>query len=280
MKNIFKLLLATILCASGASICTADSLTTTIGLIKPSIGSTGWGTKNNGNWDIVDSSVAVLAGTNTYTGANIFQGGVTVSTLTVSSVTLRTAYLTYLTASSGTITNANITGLIGSTVTYSSATFTRMNVSTATLPNIVGTTAADNAAVGNWGQYITSSSVITTLASSQVLQDLVSFSVTAGDWEFDFSVQLSTNGATVGGNSSCGIGTVAGNSVTGLAYYANAVDQRCPLSGPSGVSNCMATIPRWRAQPTSTTTYYLKCYMSFSAGNPTAQGTLSARRPR
>lgn len=57
-----------------AGICHADTTTARLGLVKPSIGSAGWGTKTNNNWDVVDSSVAVLSKTNVFT-----------STLTVNS---------------------------------------------------------------------------------------------------------------------------------------------------------------------------------------------------
>lgn len=57
----------------------ADSTTTRMGITKPSIGSSGWGTKTNNNWDLVDSTVAALAQTNTFTSTNTFSSTATFS---------------------------------------------------------------------------------------------------------------------------------------------------------------------------------------------------------
>ena len=58
----------------GAVYSFADSTTSRLGLVLPSLGSTGWATKTNNNWTIVASSVAALGLQNTFTSTNTFNG--------------------------------------------------------------------------------------------------------------------------------------------------------------------------------------------------------------
>lgn len=50
----------------------APTTTTRTGLVIPQINSCGWGVATNGNWNIIDSSMVILSGTNTFTGMNTF----------------------------------------------------------------------------------------------------------------------------------------------------------------------------------------------------------------
>lgn len=70
MKRLF-------LCAAlllGAALSWADSTTSRLLLVQPTIGSTGWGVKTNNNWGLVDDKVACLICTNTYSSTNTFNG--------------------------------------------------------------------------------------------------------------------------------------------------------------------------------------------------------------
>lgn len=67
--------------------CQAASSTTIMGLIKPADGDTGWGTSMRTNFDILDSSVAVLNATQTFTG------GVTITSGTVSTLRSNSVYI-------------------------------------------------------------------------------------------------------------------------------------------------------------------------------------------
>ena len=67
-----RLFLAFGLCFLAACATQADSTTSRIGLTKPDIGSSLWGTKLNADMDVIDSSVACLSQTNTFTGINNF----------------------------------------------------------------------------------------------------------------------------------------------------------------------------------------------------------------
>lgn len=50
----------------------ADTTTTRMGLVKPEEDSSGWGEKIRDNYDILDSSVAILSSTQTFTGGSTF----------------------------------------------------------------------------------------------------------------------------------------------------------------------------------------------------------------
>lgn len=67
-----KKLLALLLLATGLA--HADTITSRAGLVVPTIGTTSWGTKLNNNFSIIDSSVAVLDSSNTFTNTNSFLG--------------------------------------------------------------------------------------------------------------------------------------------------------------------------------------------------------------
>src|SRR5690242_13949408 len=66
------------------SFCLADTTTTRLGLVEPTQGSSGWATKLNDNFSTIDSSVAVLNQSNTFTGSNSFNGTVLFPGLTAS----------------------------------------------------------------------------------------------------------------------------------------------------------------------------------------------------
>ena len=67
MKKILALLLlATSTCFG------VDTYTTRAGIVKPEEGSSNWGPKIRANYDIIDSSFALLSGTQTFTGTSTF----------------------------------------------------------------------------------------------------------------------------------------------------------------------------------------------------------------
>lgn len=72
-------------------IAAADTTTTNLGLTKPSQGSPNWGTKVNANYDIIDSSVAILSGNNVFTGSNTFNGVLNISSQSLSRIYLGTS---------------------------------------------------------------------------------------------------------------------------------------------------------------------------------------------
>lgn len=57
-----------------ASVCHADSTTNRLGLTLPTVGSPTWGQKINGNFQIIDATIAALGQSNTVTSSTTFKG--------------------------------------------------------------------------------------------------------------------------------------------------------------------------------------------------------------
>lgn len=197
-----------------------DTTTTNIGLVKPSVGSTGWGTKINADWDIVDSSVAVKSLNNSFSGVNTFTN---ISTMTVSSGTINTGTVTTLlsknvTVSSNTIlpgatfyqTGNVLLGDLGFNVSISSnvvmpgATFyqnsyvvygTSIVFSPSTL-GVFGTRTNDNALGGYVGeeQEVTLSAAL--FPATGVTVNASSITLAAGDWDVYAQAKFNRNGGT------------------------------------------------------------------------------------
>ena len=79
MKKLLRSLLAVGILASVCSTVRADSSTPREGLVKPDIGSTGWGTKLNANFDAIDSSASWQNTVNNFTSSNTFSSTITVN---------------------------------------------------------------------------------------------------------------------------------------------------------------------------------------------------------
>lgn len=78
--NLFKRLLPFLLLASTLW---AGTYTTRSGLFKPDDGATGWGEIVRDNYDIIDSSFAILGATQTFTGYTTFVSSISISSMTV-----------------------------------------------------------------------------------------------------------------------------------------------------------------------------------------------------
>lgn len=142
---------------------------------------------------------------------------------------------------------------------------------------IVGTTTNDSAAAGNVGEAVRSAVAnVSTNTTTDQYADLTSISLTAGDWDISGSVNFEKNASTWT-IVQMGISSTSGNSGTGLVEGDNFLgigfNSFPPLSFP-------ITISSFRVSLSSTTTYYLKVFTSFSAGQPKAYGRISARRIR
>ncbi len=73
MKNLIRFALAgALLCMAGMA--TADTTTSRMGLVKPTIGSTGWGVKINNDMDVIASTAAALYASNVFKSTNQFDG--------------------------------------------------------------------------------------------------------------------------------------------------------------------------------------------------------------
>jgi hypothetical protein len=140
--------------------------------------------------------------------------------------------------------------------------------------NVVGDTTGTAVPVGMLGEQIRSAQTSSTnFPASSVLGDLTSITLTPGVWDVSLSIWTTLN-AAICTSVFGGIGTVAGNSSTGLAGGDTAFE------GPPPTANYNSTfaIPQWRVLVTANTTYYLKYAAIYSSGTPQARGRLSAVR--
>jgi hypothetical protein len=70
----YWIVLAMVVVAALNAIVMGDDYTARVGITKPSIGSAGWGTKVNDNYDLIDSTFGALSQDNTWLGVNIWTG--------------------------------------------------------------------------------------------------------------------------------------------------------------------------------------------------------------
>jgi hypothetical protein len=147
---------------------------------------------------------------------------------------------------------------------------------------IKGTTTNNDAAAGYVGEYIESLvSSFTNTGASGNFYDITSIVLTAGDWDVDGLVELAGNGATFTNvRLTIGIGTVSGNSSTGLVNGKNESEFRVGANLLNFTALTLA-IPVYRISIASNTTYYLKAEVdTFTAGTPQTVGRVTARRVR
>lgn len=145
---------------------------------------------------------------------------------------------------------------------------------------LTGTTTNDNAAAGKVGEYVEAISASNVnAAATTVFDDLISISLTAGDWDVLAMLYADRNSATIQAEWFF-IGTVSGNNTTGSVVGSNSnYNGWANLSTmPDFTTN---NIPPYRMSLNATTTVYLKRYFQYSSGTPrTAGARLSARRDR
>ncbi len=148
-----------------------------------------------------------------------------------------------------------------------------MTISTPTA--VMGTQTNDNASVGFYGEYISSSVAGRAYPGTNTYGDMAAITLTTGDWDITGLALEDNNGATVT-FTALDILTVSGNNSTGESVGVNAVQ------GPPSTSvyDTALTIPAYRASISGSTTYYLKVRAIFSVATPAFYGRISARRVR
>lgn len=144
---------------------------------------------------------------------------------------------------------------------------------------IRGTNTNNNTSAGFVGEYVESlSTTDVAAAATSVTDDLVSISLTAGDWDVTGMASFDNNGATWS-VFSLGITLVAGN--TGVGTQGVQADSFEFASTSTTITRKILVVPNYRISLASTTTVYLKRVFAYSAGTPrTRNGRLSARRVR
>lgn len=138
---------------------------------------------------------------------------------------------------------------------------------------IVGNAAATGVATGDIGEYITANGSAA-FPASNVTGDVASISLTAGDWDIAASMLV-----TPGSSDTLyriGISTIAGNSFSGGGLADGLNTFKVP--GAATGSNQSLYVPRYRVQPTVTTTYYFKYNATYGGTAPGQNGYFSARR--
>lgn len=162
------------------------------------------------------------------------------------------------------------------TFNVSSGTVTQFTSSTATIKNLVGTTTNDNAAVGNYGQYVSSFTSSISIATGGSFVNVAAITVSSGDWDVSGVVLMGANGATV---TACAmaISLFSGATTTDQVLGDNQLDMPIPLAA---VRNSSMSVPAWRVSTASTVVVYLKASDTSTVATPTVNGRISARRAR
>lgn len=105
--------------------------------------------------------------------------------------------------------------------------------------------------------------------------DLATINVPAGDWDISGILCGFRNGATVTGMQ-VGVGTVSGNSVSGLVFPS---DYLAGFAPTATIDPTCITIPSVRRVLTATSTpIYLKFRSDYTVATPIARGAIRARR--
>jgi hypothetical protein len=156
---------------------------------------------------------------------------------------------------------------------------------------LLGTNTNDSAATGYVGEYVantrsSASPAITSATYCSIDSGNATFNdnaetgitLTAGDWDIQGTAYFTTTGAVAMTYLILFIGTQKGTNTSGLVVYENYYERQ--LTWPNGADETAMT-PTWRVSISATTTYYLKCRVTWTGGTSvTAQGTIRARRVR
>lgn len=159
---------------------------------------------------------------------------------------------------STTVGNAN--------VSLTAATFSLSGVFTST-----GVADASSAATGKVGEYLSATGSAVTLAASGTVYNLVSLSLTAGDWLISGAVDI--------------IGTAALTELYGATTLTSATAAGFPYTISLAGSFTTAydhrfAVPQRRLNVSATTTVYLIGRAGFASGSATGTGFIEARRIR
>lgn len=178
---------------------------------------------------------------------------------------------TLFTATTATITNLTVTAL-----TFAGdLTLTGNLIFNPTTKGIKGTTTNDSAATGNVGEIITTGTIGATNLTNNVITDIGSVNLTAGNWmlygQIFFHNTTSVNTSAIGV-----VSITSGNSFTGAVQGVNRMDT-FPASANS--DDCGVSITQ-SVSIASSTPYYLKAFVTYALGQGQAGGILFGIRTR
>jgi hypothetical protein len=140
---------------------------------------------------------------------------------------------------------------------------------------LVGTTAGNNAASGNLGEFVSATVALEKAVGllGGLAADVAQIRLSAGDWDVQGSINLITSNPRA-----CQLeGGISANTAV-LPADGSEVYSFVQSSGSAAISGI--TIPRKRVNVASATTVYLVAKADFSAGSASAFGQISARRVR
>ena len=142
--------------------------------------------------------------------------------------------------------------------------------------SIKGINTNTAAAAGDVGEYIESFAGPVSAPATNTYGDITSITLTAGDWDISAIASSIINTGVSVTSVQIGIGPASGTSGAGMSTG----DNQGYSVPPTAQYLPTITIPPKRVLIASTTTYYLKMWMSYSSGTPQFQGRISARRVR
>jgi hypothetical protein len=270
----------------GTNASTASAARTNLGL----------GTAATQNTGTSGATIPLLNGANTWAAAQAFAVRPTFNGATpwdstnlnfavppaIGGTTPATGAFTTLSASS-TVSGAGFSTYLASppaigTTSPAAGKFTTLQTTGAYTPSstagIVGTTTNDNAQAGSVGEYQSVVGGASISMSNSVVTNMVSMSLTAGDWDVESSIQYQAGtGATV---SLVLVGVSTTSGATGTLGQTNS----CTGAFTSGVGTVPFCSPVTRLSLSATTTVYSVGLAVFSGGTCTGLGMLRARRVR
>jgi len=199
-------------------------------------------------------------------------------------------------AAAGTTPTLAVSGLAAKNLKYKDSTGTKQAITSNQVPSgwisdveydgtdwvvltplkIPGTSTNDAAATGYVGESVESFAGPVSAPASNTFGDITSITLTAGNWDVSCIVSSILNTGTSITSVSGGLGNASGTSGLGLTNG----DTQGYSVPPTAQYQPIITIPAKRVSIASTTTYYLKMWMSYSGGTPQFQGRISARRVR
>lgn len=141
---------------------------------------------------------------------------------------------------------------------------------------LLGVTDASDATAGDVGQLIVSSAAATNFPASGSYGDFVSMSLTAGDWDISLIGGMNDVGASIT------VALISVSSSTGNDSSSITLENTSQFNAAVDLNPTYLTmvVPPYRVSLSSTKTYYMKYYATYSVATPTLQGRMTARRVR
>lgn len=187
------------------------------------------------------------------------------TTLSASSTVSGTGFSTYLASPPAIGTASPASGKF--TTLQSTGTFTPSTTS-----GIVGTTLANNAQAGSVGEVLTASANTVNVPSA-INTNVVTLSLSAGDWDIQGTIVFYPAGSTVPSALISGLSSTS-TTFGGLGTYV--VTRATFATG----GNEAQTTPIVRFNVSTTTTIYLVAQVSYTVSTMTADSVIFARRVR